>query len=293
MKVIINLHSISRRYFINRMNDIKIKCLPINRKFQEIYIKNNYNVNYAMKEFENDCTSKKLIDELNESYSNWQVREGILEAILINIESIILENLKSLSQFKEEIKIACYKAKIDKRKHFNITNEEINLICIGEKDMFYDFINNISNKNLNSIEPLFYRMVIAESKIIDIEEKIYGLRNRNFLSGEAILCFKQEDVTIKIDIKHMREILKTLKLEKVYEINTGGVGKASYIMDISAFSPFDTDGFNIYWCTDKLDWSIEKNHEGYYIFYGQELMEEVKKLWDDWSKFAVNTDNWC
>ena len=69
MKVIINLHSIARRYFINRVNDIKIKCLPINKKFQEIYIKNNYNVNYAMKEFENDYTSKKLINELNAVYS--------------------------------------------------------------------------------------------------------------------------------------------------------------------------------------------------------------------------------
>jgi hypothetical protein len=240
----------------------------------------------SFNEFENDYTVKNIIKKLNEDYPNWYIKKDILEEILRKIESIKLENFHSLNQIRDTILKVLDEAKVDDRIHYDISDEVVIEICNDEKKKFYDYINNIRDEDLTNIIPIFYRRVLSESIVTEIKEKINTVRYTTSLEKEMHVCFKHEDFEGQFGIYELVDILRKHGANRIYEINTGGISTASYIMDLSAFNPYYIDGFDIYWCTEQLDWLIIKDHEGYYIIYGEWLINELKCLWNDWEKYT-------
>lgn len=60
------------------------------------------------------------------------------------------------------------------------------------------------------------------------------------------------------------EIENKYKNEYIYELN---LSDYSYILEVGGLNFTTTSGFNTYWFYDKLDWIIERNHEGWYHIY--------------------------
>jgi hypothetical protein len=283
-------HTIARRYLIGILNDFKDRKMEISGLYNKIYKKNNGDHRRTDDEFEKDITVKILMNELNTQYPNWVIREKILKVILIKIESRTAEEFDSFSEIKEFVLNECNESKIDERYSFGTSNEKKIEICNEEKKKFYDFIDSIDEEVLTNIEPLFYRRVLPKSKISEIKRKIDEVCYRNDSANEACLCFKEEDFRMAVKINEIISILSNHNVHKIYEINTGGIDTASYIMDLSEFNPYFIDGFNIYWCSNQMDWIIIKDHEGYYFIYGEWITEELKAIWKEWDTklIAIN-----
>ncbi|MCQ1531613.1 hypothetical protein [Lutispora saccharofermentans] len=284
---IAGFHTISRRYLIDILTDIKNRNMEIGERFNKIYKKNNCDYIKSTNEFKDDVEVKRLIDELSESHPYWNIKIEILEAILRKIEGNTPENFYSLSQIKESVIHSCHESEIDGRKHFDISDEVKIEICNAEKKKFYEYINNICEEDLINAAPLFYRRALSENEISEIKRKIHAVCYKPGLEKEMTLCFKEEDLKIEIGSDEIINILRQQETSQIYEINTGGIGTASYIMDLSVFDPYYIDGFDIYWCTEQLDWVIIKDHEGYYYFYGEWLINEIKKAWREWEESVL------
>lgn len=275
---IAKFHTICRKYCIDILNIIKNKNMAISERFNIIYKKNNGDHIKALDEFEKDTTVKSLINELNEEYPNWSIRKEILEVILRKIESRTAEEFDSFNQIKEFVINECNKSEINEKYHFDISNEMKIKICNDEKKKFYDYINSLDEGELTNVEPLFYRRVLPEVKIREIKKKIDEVCYRYDLENKSYLCFKKEYFEVAVRIDEIINILAQHEVRNIYEINTGGIDTASYTMDLSVFNPYFTDGFNIYWCSEHLDWVIIKDHEGYYFIYGEWLAEKFNVL---------------
>jgi hypothetical protein len=285
---ITGFHTISRKYFIDILSDIKNKNMKIRNQFIKIYKINDGCCSRSINEFENDITVRKLIDELNGGCPYWYIKKEVLEAILRRIEEIVPEDFHSLGQIKESVLCACIGSGIDEHKHFGVTDDVKAEICSAEKNKFCNYIDNVTEKDLSGIGPLFYRRVLSDNEIYGIKSKIESVCYNPDIEKGVIACFKQEDFEAEASLDKIIDILRQHGVSNIYEINTGGIDTASYIMDVSVFDPFYLDGFNIYWCTAQLDWVIIKDHEGYYLIYGKWLINEIGKVWGDYEKKLVS-----
>jgi len=163
-------HNISRKYFIDILTRIKNKNIKVREQFNKILKKNNGDYTNTSKEFENDFTVKKLIDELNKEHPNWHIKKDILEEILRKIERIKPEELNSFNQIRDTILKVLDEAKINDRTHYNIPDKVVLEICNEEKKKFFYYINNISEEDLTNTMPIFYRSVLSKSTIKEIKE---------------------------------------------------------------------------------------------------------------------------
>lgn len=273
---IIAFHTLSRKYFIDILQDLRNELLEVSQKFKKIF------------EETNDYKDKRIMDlnkDLNIRYPYWYVRKDILCVILIKIESIFPEDFYSLDEIKKSIIQACEEANISERKQYCDISKELRTdICNKEKQKFYDYINNIDEKSLKNVEKLFYRNVISKEKVNEVRQRINEKWDNSKLNRKDIICFNKNNFQDEIKINELIDIISRKKIERIYEINTGGIDSASYLMDISALDLYFIDGFNIYWCSDEMNWMIEENHEGFYCIYGYWLIKEIKRIWSNWQE---------
>lgn len=284
---ITKFHTISRKYFIDILTNIRNRKNEISEHFNVLYKRNNGDSMKSFHEFEKGATVRNLINELNNDYPNWSIREEILQKMLNKIESKEPEEFDSMNRIKEFVLNEINDAEIDKRHRFDTSDKVKIKICNDEKKKFHDYITHINEDELHNIEFLFYRKVLSESEIVEIKKHIEQAYHIDHMGKEIILCFKQEDLKEAINVDEIINILRKHQVNKVYQINTGGIDTASYIMNLSVFNPYYVEGFNIYWCSEQMDWILINDHEGYYIIYGQWLIEEIKKVWEEWNEKVV------
>lgn len=272
-----SFYTLSRKYFMDMLTEIRDKNMEVREQFQNILIRNGRDYAKAIREFETDNTVKCIINELNEMHPFWYIRKVIQEAILRNIEKIVPEEYSSLVQIKKAVVTACREADIDERIHFDAADEIVTEICNTEKQRFYEYLCNISEEDLDKTVPLFYRRVLSDDKASEIEKRMDEIWYNSNVRKEEMLCFKQEDFEAEVSLSQIIDILMQHGTDRIYEINTGGIASASYLMDLSALNPYFADGFNIYWCTDEMDCAIIKDHEGCYFICGEWLVDRLKE----------------
>lgn len=149
----------------------------------------------------------------------------------------------------------------------------ININDGKEKRNLNKFIHHFTRDSLSKIKPLFYRRCISAEEVNRVNSKLMKTLKESPLIKDNLLTFKEE--SFDLDREILIEILRKYKNDRVYEINTGTIGSNSYILDIEALNLQRNDGFNIYWCSEQVDWIIEKNHEGWYHFYGDWFTKEL------------------
>lgn len=143
-------HTLCRKYFIDILDNFRNEIKPI------IEICN------AINNFEDDRI-KALYKAFADRNPFWVIRREIIEVILERIEEIAPERFKTIDDIKKSIISACEKASIDKRIHFaQVSKETVINICSEEKEKFYCYVNNITEKELCSGISLFYRRTISK-----------------------------------------------------------------------------------------------------------------------------------
>ncbi|WP_432664459.1 hypothetical protein R9X47_28530 [Wukongibacter baidiensis] len=269
-------HILSRKYLIEILQNLKNELLELSKKVEKIL------------EETDDYQDKRIMDlnmDLNIRYPYWYVRRDILSVILIRIESISPKDFNSLDEIKKIVIQEYEKANISERKHYSDISKELRIsICNEEKQKFYDYISNIDENSLKEVDELFYRRVISDEKIKEIKKRINEKRNNVEFEGKDFMWFNREYFRNEININDLLDIFRRKKIERIYEINTGGIDSASYLMDLSALDFYFTDGFNIYWCSDEMNWMIEENHEDFYLIYGEWLIKEIKRIRPNWKE---------
>lgn len=268
-KRINGFHTYSRRYHIQIIESSRKAFLELFHKINKV---SKAGISYENEEVMN------LVEDFNSKNPYCLIKRDIAQAILNKIESISPENFDSLQEIKKTIISLCEKAKIDERTHYSDVSEKFKIeICNKEKKRFINHINSIDEDGLENIEPLFYRKVLSIEKTRELKEKINKTWYKSMLNEKDTMCFDKSDFQEKVKIENLLSILERKGVERIYEINTGGINSVSYIIDSSALNLYYTDGFDIYWCSDKMDWMIEESHEGFYIIYGDWLKAEIKK----------------
>ncbi len=268
-KRINGFHTYSRRYHIQIIEWSRNAFAELFQKINEIY---KEGIDYENEEI------MDLLEDFNSKNPYCLIKKDISQAILNKIETISPEKFDSLQEIKKTIISVCENAKIDERTHYSDVSKELKTeICNKEKKKFINHINSIDEERLENIEPLFYRRVLSIEKIKELKKKINKTWYKSMLNEKDTVCFDKSDFQEKVKIENLLSILVRKGVEKIYEINTGGINSVSYIMDLSALNLYYTDGFDIYWCSDKMDWMIEESHEGFYIIYGDWLKAELNK----------------
>ena len=268
-------HTSARRYCIDRINDLRERGQKVCEIFMETNDMNNHEI-------------QNLLKDSSNSLNILSIRVEIMKVILRKIESIIQENYLSLEQIKNSLVDICMKATIHDNISFAEANGFKSEICCEEKQKFCDFLYALESESLHNVKPLFFRRVLPKDTAKKIKEELCGILNDFHSSREDILCFKEECFLEELDIEVLKDIFKKYGVDKIWEINLGEIVPVSYVIDISGFKPFNEDGFNIYWCSEKMDWAIEQNHEGYYFVYGKWLINEIKNIWNDWEARCVS-----
>lgn len=270
-KRINGFHTYSRRYHIQIIESTR---KALSELFNEINKITKDSISY----YENKEVMN-LFEEFNNKNLYCLIKSDISQAILNKIEAISPEKFESLQEIKETIISLCEEAKIDERKHYSDVSEELKTeICNKEKIKFINHINSIDEDELENIEPLFYRRVLSIEKIKEIKEKINEIWYESMFNEKDFTYYDKSEFQEKVKLENLLSILKEKAVDKVYEINTGGINSVSYIMELSALNLYYTDGCDIYWCSDEMDWMIEESHEGFYIIYGDWLKAEIKKF---------------
>ncbi|GAA0178431.1 hypothetical protein SH2C18_14890 [Clostridium sediminicola] len=280
---ILAFHDLSRKYFIDIQENFKNELTKLWKIIEESHNETDNNIN---KEIE-------IYEDFNKKHPYWIIRKDIVRVILNSIESIFPEDFHSLDEIKKSIMLACETANISERIYYSDISNELRIeICNKEKQKFFNYIENSDEICLKNLELIFSRRVISKEKINGVKHKIDLKRDNLTLKNINIICFDKEDFLEEIKTNNLLEIFSRNKIEKIYEINNGGIDSASYYMDILAMDIsrvglFFADGFNKYWCSDEMDWMIEENHEGYYFVYGEWLIKEIKKIWPTWEERVV------
>ncbi|MCM1988762.1 hypothetical protein [Oceanirhabdus seepicola] len=287
MEKVAAMHTLVRKYCIEEIEDLKDKlneCYKINSEIiKEI----------GEKEFI-ESKDPKLVKLVSETIKA-RCLEDTINYILIGIEEIIPEDYKSVEELNTKI-IKTIESNEIKSKYFkfnrNYTREEEKGIIKILKNQLINYIETVVENQLNSVEPMFHRRTLKLEEIDNIEERIdvkweIGHFCDPFTGSgrEDIIVFNQDFFYDEIRFNKVKEALKKIGEERIYEIRIGcGV---SCVMDTSVFTIFNhhycccSEGF---WCSEKMDWIIYKSHEGTIAIGGEKLLEEVKENIESWKE---------
>ncbi|WP_294173086.1 hypothetical protein [uncultured Clostridium sp.] len=238
----IAIYNCSRKYCIDKIDEIRFK-------YKEMDNKLNSDLNY------------KILSGLKDEILKDSIRIDILKNILISLEKYNIQNEELCKKQKEFIKEIYRQTIIDYKKYRHELKNEIDIVCkneIRKLDYYIDSIN-IEEAKFDYIR-LFYRRVLTENEYCKKKKEVLT-RVDKFKNCKSI----KEEIFIK-DYKDMiySEIENKYKNEYIYELN---LSDYSYILEVGGLKFTTTSGFNTYWFHDKLDWVIERNHEGWYHIY--------------------------
>ena len=211
-------------------------------------------------------------------------RYVLLDAILIEVEKFRPDEFRSLDEAKrfmtllaDETQDSSYAPQKDEIEKRAIKEERI---ALGK------FIEQISEVDLSSVEPLFYRRVLSKEKSQSIREQLnlrwkvkgywypLAIEKPNNVEGFQDSYFEKE-----VGTERLQEILHNHGIEKIYEIREYG---ANYEMELSVFEQYYS-GAEGFWCDEKFDWIIYASHESS-ITFGGWLLFEIKDIWSNWEE---------
>lgn len=278
-QTIINFHTFIRRYCIDRRNTLKenrliaqlkalgiyeeVKAMPEDQAIEAIFEKIKRLDHNEFINIENDpALSKK----------SYNINIDILEIILQNIEKIDPLQFESLNDIKNASLQNIQSSKISDNSHYHSwSKKEKEKIIETEISHLISLIKKTDKDDLKEISPLFFRRVLSND-----EEKTLLLTFKNkwhkkaeqseHISNTDYLRLHEDEFKKIFKRENIVEILLHRGENRVYELNTWDIDGASYEMDTHII--LTNPNSELYWCTQKMDWALIKDHEGYYHIWG-------------------------
>lgn len=200
---------------------------------------------------------------------------NILEVILKEIEKLEPEQYTTLNEIKNIAIDIVKDSKINEHIHYvGISNEDKETICENEKQELIIYMHSIIEDDLRDVPQLFHRRVLTEKKVSEVFSKLQNSwlnKCQYALSTDEILCIDSNYFINTVDLDKLIKLLIDHSNESIYEINYCDLDAASYIMDTNAL--ILNNKSQAYWCSDKMDWAIIKDHEGFFFICGKYLAE--------------------
>lgn len=217
-------------------------------------------------------------------------RYNVLNAILVETERYRPEEFETLDEAKNFFSLIATEAEniFTKPPNGDIEQGVMN----EERELLRKFISQITEENLLSVEPLFYRrsLSVNESKVIrdklrlrwEIPEHYWYPLSLH--KSEDIEAFQDAYFDKEIGAEKLKEILRNRGIETIWEIREDGM---DYELELSVFEPY-YNGAEGFWCDSKFDWTIYASHESS-ITIGGWLLPEIQEIWTNWREHVWRT----
>lgn len=212
-------------------------------------------------------------------------RYVLLNAILVEVESYNPEGFSTVEEAKRFFSLVATETQStttqphDNKIEHKAISEERAALC--------KFIEQFTEQDLLSVEPLFYRRVLSGKEGDSIWEKLssrwqipkwywfpLAIEKPDNVEGFQDAYFEKE-----VGAEELQAILRSHGVKKVWEIREYG---ANYQLELSAFESY-YNGAEGFWCDETFDWIIYASHENS-ITIGGWLLPEIKAIWANWEE---------
>ena len=218
-------------------------------------------------------------------------RNNVLEAIRQELERYRPEDFSDLEEARAFFQLAAMQAENSFTKsHLDGVKSKA---MAEEREVVANFIGNLSEEDLVSVEPLPYCRVLGTEEGAILRKNLllrWGIDKDYWfpLSDEPrparVEAFQDKYFEKEVGEKRIRAILEKHGVGKIWEILEGDV---DYEIDVTYLRPQYT-GVEGIWFDDDLDWIIYASHERS-ITIGGWLLDEVKAIWPNWEERVWTT----
>ena len=164
----------------------------------------------------------------------------------------------------------------------------------NEREAFCAFIRELSETQLQSVQPLPYKRVLSSTESASVWVKI---RDRWQITDDYwfplcecalpdIAAFQDHDFDEFCATFSLIDQLAAHGINRIWELREYG---PEYEQDVSLFDPH-YNGAEGYWSSSELDWIVYASHEGS-VTVGGWLLAAIKAQWPDWEKGTTDIPN--
>lgn len=212
-------------------------------------------------------------------------RYMLLNAILVEVERYVPEDFTTIEEAKRFFRLIATETQSESTQPHD--NKIERKAITEERDALCIFIDQLTEQDLLTVEPLFYRRVLSEKESNSIWKKLKSRWEIPKQYWYPLMLNKPENVEAfqdsyfekEVGAEKLQEILRNHGVKRVYEIREYG---ANYEMELSVFEPYYS-GAEGFWCDKNFDWIIYASHESS-ITIGGWLLSEIKVIWSNWEE---------
>lgn len=292
---IINFHTFIRRYCIDRSDMLKSIRLDTQLKTLGIYEKSmsmtEEQVVHAIYQRIKSLSREEAIKIENDPTlrkNECSINIDILEITLENIEKIDPLLYKNLNSIKNICSHMIQSSKLRGNTHYHGWSEkEKEKIIDTERSQLISLINETDEDDLTDVPPLFFRRVLSE----DMEKSLlFAIKKKWHEKVEQKSSFSNKDYLL-IHENQFKKVFNQEKIiqtplqrgeKRIYQLNPWELKGVSYQMDTHLI--LTNPKTELYWCSDKLDWAIIKDHEDHYHIWGDCFLNTTELFHSDLNK---------
>lgn len=265
--IIENLHTAIRRYCINNYS-------RWTEKYSELASagKNRAGYNYT--------------DEALYIFPRYM----LLSAILVEVERYQPEEFATLDEAKRFFRLIVTETQSESTEpHDNHLERKA---IDEEREALCKFIDQLTEEDLLSVEPLFHRRVLSAQETDSIWKKLasrWEISEHYWFpltleKPDNVEAFQDAYFEKEVGAEKLQAILHSRGVGRVWEIREYG---ANYELELSAFEPYYS-GAEGFWCDSNFDWIIYASHESS-ITVGGWLLSEIQAIWSNWKERVWTT----
>ncbi|MBA3530685.1 MAG: hypothetical protein H0T73_02030 [Ardenticatenales bacterium] len=209
----------------------------------------------------------------------------VLAAVMDEVEQFTPQDFASFEEARELLKVAAFTAE----SLFTKDRDALALVYMREtRQAFCEYIENLTEAELASIEPLPYRRVLTQKEIDAIWKALgrtWGIREGKYYwypleasKYDNVAAFKVSDFIDAPIFPRLQQFLLDNGIKRIFELPEIGCVKE---IDVEGEEILFYHTSEIFWTSSEMDWVIYISHENS-IAIGGWLLERVKQELVDW-----------
>ena len=212
-------------------------------------------------------------------------RYNVLKAILTEIERHHPTDFANLEEAKEFFILIAQQAQDG---FTNLSKSEIEQRAMSEeRNLLCQYISQLNEKDLLTVEPLFYRYVLSKDESDFVWEKLRENWNVTERYWYPLTTWRRDDTEAFQDsyfekefgYEKLQDILRKRGIIKLWEMRENDI---NYEIELNIFEPY-YDGCEGFWCDSNFNWLIYASHESSITFAGS-ILSEIKSEWSNWQQ---------
>lgn len=219
-------------------------------------------------------------------------RYNVLGAIRQGVETLVGQIFSSVDNCKNELK------QVGLTSQSLFTTGKHNSISLNamqdERNKFVKFIDNITDNDLELVEPLPHRRKLKADEAKQIRQRLLETWNYDGEYWEPLnnkspkpTIFVMKEIVTQDDIEKIIQLVSERADNKIFEVSED---RNDYEIEIDSFNP---DLYETICCDKSFEWVVYGSHESTISFGGTWLVEVVQKIFADRKeKLNLWEQNW-